>query len=196
MMHSEPTPASNPASGAAGPVLHTARLTLRRPTPADLDGFAAMNADPEVMRYIGTGKTRTREQTRNSLERATADWDEKGYGLFSIDLRGDRAPEDTFVGWVTLTEPLFVPQLLPAVEIGWRLLRTRWGHGYATEAARATMRFAFEDLGLDHLVSIRHPDNHASRRVMEKLGLRHARETTVPLTGQSVVVHTITRDEV
>lgn len=191
---------TEPAPATAGvptpvPVLHTARLTLRGPTPADLDGFAAMNADPEVMRYIGAGKTRTRDQTRSSLERATADWDEKGYGLFSIDLRDGRTPEDTFVGWVTLAEPLFVPQLLPAVEIGWRLLRPRWGHGYATEAARATLRFAFEDRGLDHLVSIRHPDNHASRRVMEKLGLRHAHETTVPATGQPVVVHIITREE-
>jgi RimJ/RimL family protein N-acetyltransferase len=203
----EPTPtaAATPAADAAaadadaaGPVLRTARLTLRRPTPADLDGLATMNADPEVMRYIGTGNTRTREQTRSSLERAATDWNEKGYGLFSIDLRADRdgpVPADTFVGWVTLAEPLFVPQLLPAVEIGWRLLRPHWGHGYATEAARATMRFAFVVRGLDHLVSIRHPDNHASRRVMEKLGLRHARETTVPASGQPVVVHTIARRE-
>lgn len=173
------------------PTLHTARLTLRRPAATDLDGFAAMNADPEVMRYIGAGKLRTREETRAGLERAAHDWDENGHGLFSVEARDS----GEFLGWVTLAEPLFLPRILPAVEIGWRFLREHWGHGYATEAARATMRFAFEDRGLDRLVSIRHVENLASQRVMEKLGMHRELDTTVPATGQPVVVHAITRDQ-
>lgn len=199
-----PKPDEQPAvDPAAGPVLHTERLLLRRPTLADLDGFAMMNADPEVMRYIGAGRTRTRAETRTGLDHLAADWDRKGYGLFSVELSHPPAPASgvpggvasNFLGWVTLTEPLYLPQVLPSVEIGWRFLRARWGHGYATEAAQATLRFAFEDRGFDHLVSIRHPGNDASRRVMEKIGLDYARETTVPATGQQVVVHHITRTE-
>jgi RimJ/RimL family protein N-acetyltransferase len=173
------------------PTLRTRRLVLRPPAAADLDGFAAMNADPEVMRYIGAGRLRTREETRAGLEHVIGDWDRKGYGLFSVD----SAETGEFLGWVTLAEPLFLPEVLPAVEIGWRFLRAHWGHGFATEAARATMRFAFDDRGFERLVSIRHVDNHASRRVMEKLGMRRELETTVPLTGQPVVVHAITRAE-
>jgi RimJ/RimL family protein N-acetyltransferase len=173
------------------PTLRTRRLTLRRPSAGDLDGFATMNADPEVMRYIGAGSLRTREETRAGLERAARDWDEKGYGLFSVE----SSESGEFLGWVTLAEPLFLPQILPAVEIGWRFLRPHWGHGYATEAARATARFAFEDRGMRRLVSIRHVENHASRRVMEKLGMHQELETSVLATGQPVIVYAVTRDE-
>lgn len=173
------------------PILRTRRLILRPPAATDLDGFAAMNADPEVMRYIGAGRLRTREETRAGLGHVIGDWDRKGYGLFSVE----SAEAGEFLGWVTLAEPLFLPEVLPAVEIGWRFLRARWGHGFATEAARATMSFAFDDHGFERLVSIRHVENHASRRVMEKLGMRPELETTVPVTAQPVVVHAITREE-
>lgn len=186
-----PTTRPTPPPPPPPPTLHTARLILRPPAVADLDGFAAMNADPEVMRHIGAGRLRTREETRIGLDHVIADWGRKGYGLFSVD----SAETGGFLGWVTLAEPLFLPQVLPAVEIGWRFLRSHWGHGYATEAARATLRFAFDDRGFERLVSIRHIDNHASRRVMEKLGMHQEFETTVPATGQAVAVHTITRGE-
>jgi RimJ/RimL family protein N-acetyltransferase len=186
-----PPPTTTRPAKQPPPILRTRRLILRPPVAADLDGFAAMNADPEVMRHIGAGRLRAREETRVGLEHVIGDWDRKGYGLFSVD----SARTGQFLGWVTLAEPLFLPQVLPAVEIGWRFLRAHWGHGYATEAAQATMRFAFDDRGFERLVSIRHVDNHASRRVMEKLGMHQELETTVPVTGQAVVVHTITRDE-
>jgi RimJ/RimL family protein N-acetyltransferase len=84
--------------------------------------------------------------------------------------------------------------VLPAVEIGWRLARDAWGHGYATEAAAAALRFGFDECGLDRIISIRHVDNVRSRRVMEKLGLTHEFDTVVPGPEQPVAVHAIRRD--
>ena len=169
--------------------IRTERLILRRPTDADLDELAAMNADPEVMRYIGRGVTRTREETAAGLARVHAEWEAQGRGMFALEL----CASGRFVGWVALTEPAFLPEILPAVEIGWRLAREHWGQGYATEAPRQALRFGFDDCGLDRVVSIRHVDNRASQRVMEKLGLRPERQTVVPATDQPVVVHELTR---
>jgi RimJ/RimL family protein N-acetyltransferase len=91
--------------------------------------------------------------------------------------------------------PRFLPQILPAVEIGWRFRRDCWGRGYATEAAAPLLEFAFAKVGLDRVVSIRHPENDRSGRVMEKLGLRVVGEEVVPSHGSCVVVHAITREE-
>jgi RimJ/RimL family protein N-acetyltransferase len=89
----------------------------------------------------------------------------------------------------------FLPEILPAVEIGWRLRREHWGHGYATEAAEELLRFGLTEAGLDRVVSIRQVDNARSERVMDKLGLRFELQTTVPATGQPVAVHAITRQQ-
>jgi RimJ/RimL family protein N-acetyltransferase len=169
--------------------IETSRLVLRRPVPEDVGPLAEMNADPEVMKYIGDGRVRTFQQTAAGIQRAISEWDEHGYGLFSMNRRdtGD------YVGWVTLAEPAFLPEVLPAVEIGWRLARRHWGRGFATEGAREVLRFGFESCGLDEIVSIRHIENDASRRVMEKLGLHFDFETTVPSHGQPVAVHSISR---
>jgi RimJ/RimL family protein N-acetyltransferase len=172
-------------------LLTTARLLLRRWRPDDLDPLAAMDADPEVMRYIGDGSTRDREQTATTLALMERHWDEFGYGLFATEI----AATDEFVGWIGLATPRFLPEVMPTVEIGWRLARRFWGQGLATEGAAAVLRFAFVDCELDRIVSIRHVDNHASGRVMEKLGLHFDRGTTVPATGQPVVVTAMTRDE-
>ncbi|GAA5197496.1 GNAT family N-acetyltransferase [Rugosimonospora acidiphila] len=172
--------------------LETDRLILRPFRDDDLDPLAALNADPEVMRYIADGSTRDREQTSAGLARMRQDWAERGYGAFAVEIR------DTgeFTGWVTLAIPTFLPEVLPSVEIGWRLAREFWGRGIATEGARAVLRFGFVDRELDRIVSIRHVDNQASGRVMEKLGLRFDRETTVPsFRQQPAVVYALTRDE-
>ena len=171
--------------------IETSRLILRRPVPEDVGPLAEMNADPEVMKYIGDGRVRTFQQTAAGIQRAISDWDEHGYGLFSMNRRdtGD------YVGWVTLAEPAFLPEVLPAVEIGWRLAPRHWGRGFATEGAREVLRFGFESCGLDEIVSIRHIENGASRRVMEKLGLHFDFETAVPAHGQPVAVHSISRTE-
>ncbi|AGZ44516.1 GNAT family N-acetyltransferase [Actinoplanes friuliensis] len=171
--------------------LTTERLILRRWRPADLDALAEMNADPEVMRYIRDGTVQDRGESEAFLARAEANFEKNGYGLFAAELRdtGDLA------GWVGMAVPEFLPEVLPAVEIGWRLRRAYWGSGLATEGAREAMRFGFADCGLDRLVSIRHADNGRSGRVMEKLGMSFDRRTTVPATKQPVDVYEISRDE-
>lgn len=171
--------------------LETERLILRRWQPSDLEGLAAIDADPEVMRYIGDGSVRTPDETRAALARMQAAWDERGYGHFAVQRRDDGA----LAGWVGLAVPAFLPEVLPAVEIGWRLGRAQWGQGFATEAARAVLAFGFREVGLERVISIGHVDNAASLRVMAKLGLRPYLRTTVPGHGRPVQVTELTRAE-
>jgi len=172
-------------------VLQTPRLHLRRLHEGDLDTLASIYADPDVMRYIRDGSIRDREQTAEHLATISRSWEELGFGLLGVEIR------DTgeLAGWVGLAVPEFLPEVLPTVEIGWRLAKRYWGSGIATEGARAVLRFGFGDCGLGRVVSIRHVDNHASGRVMEKLGMHLDRRTTVPATGQPVAVYALTRAE-
>ena len=169
----------------------TARLSLRPATPADLDGLCRLNADPEVMRFILDGSTLDHEQTAARLLAMREHWQEHGYGIFVLRWR----PTDEFVGWAGVATPTFLPEVMPAVEIGWRLLHQWWGRGLATEAARDVLRFAFDDIGLDRLLSIRHVDNEASGRVMEKLGFQTYLRTVVPLYEQPVTVSRLTAQQ-
>jgi RimJ/RimL family protein N-acetyltransferase len=166
----------------------TRRLLLRGWRDEDLDPLAAMDADPRVMRFIGDGSTRTREQTAGLIPRLRRQWRDRGFGLFAVE---DRESGE-LAGWVGLTVPDFLPEILPAVEIGWRLRPAYWGRGLATEAAREVMAFGFTQARLDRIVSICHVDHHASARVMTKLGMRPERRTTVPAHGQPVQVMAIT----
>jgi RimJ/RimL family protein N-acetyltransferase len=171
--------------------LSTARLVLRQPEDSDIEPLMAMDADPEVMRYIGAVSAPDPERVAQRIARWREQWDEHGYGICSVIVR----ETGEYAGWVILAVPAFLPEILPAVEIGWRLRREHWGHGYATEAAAELLRFGLTEAGLDRIVSIRQVDNQRSERVMEKLGLRYEFETTVPATGQHVAVHAITRQE-
>ncbi|WP_433424901.1 GNAT family N-acetyltransferase [Microtetraspora malaysiensis] len=169
----------------------TERLRLRMWRDDDLDPLAAMDGDPEVMRYIGDGVPRTREQAAEALVRLGLGWQERGFGLFAVEVR----ETGEFAGWVGLAVPEFLPEVMPAVEIGWRLGPAHWGRGYATEAASEVLAFGFREVGLDEIVSVAHVDNTASLRVMAKLGMRPERRTAVPSTGRPVQVTVITREE-
>lgn len=171
--------------------LETDRLTLRGWRDDDLDTLAAIHADPEVMRYIADGRPQDRERTAAFLDKHQRLWRERGFGLFAVEPRAT----GTLIGWAGLAVPEFLPEVLPAVEIGWRLSRPAWGHGYATEAAEAALRFAFDEAGLDRVISIRHVGNVRSGRVMAKLGMRHYLDTVVPEVGQPVAVCELTRAE-
>jgi RimJ/RimL family protein N-acetyltransferase len=147
--------------------LRSARLLLRDWRDADLEPFAKLNADPQVMRYF-----------RAPLNRADSDafagrirqrLHEDGWGLWAVEVVG----EQPFIGFVGLARQTYGPQLTSAIEVGWRLAREVWGRGYAPEAARAVLEFAFGTLNLDQVVSITAARNTASRRVMTKLGLTH-----------------------
>jgi RimJ/RimL family protein N-acetyltransferase len=145
--------------------LRTSRLLLRQWRDDDLEPFAALNDDPEVMRYFP--RTQTRAESFTLIERQRALIAKQGWGLWAVD-----AP-DGFIGFVGLSEPRFEAHFTPAVEVGWRLAKHAWGRGYATEAARAALAFGFGELGLDEIVSFTAVQNTPSRRVMERLGMTH-----------------------
>jgi RimJ/RimL family protein N-acetyltransferase len=142
----------------------TERLLLRQWREEDREPFAKLNADPETMRYFVS--TMTREESDATVDWATALIDERGWGLWAVEVVGG-AP---FIGFVGLNVPRFRPEW---VEVGWRLRREHWGNGYATEAAREALRFGFEELGLDEIVSFTSVPNTPSRRVMERIGMTH-----------------------
>ncbi|MFF0746972.1 GNAT family N-acetyltransferase [Streptomyces sp. NPDC004111] len=173
------------------PELLTARLRLRPWRDDDLDPLTAMHADPEVMRYIGAGSVRTREETAAWLTRIRADWAEQGHGLFAVELR----ETGELAGWVGTAVPHFLPEVLPAVEIGWRLSRPFWGRGIATEGARAALEHVFGPVGLERILSVCNVDNTGSEAVMRKLGMCLDRETVVPSHGARVRVYAMTREE-
>ena len=144
-------------------MIRTDRLLLRRWRESDRGPFAAMNADPAVMEHMQG--VLPRERSDAFLDRIEAHWDEHGWGLWAVEV-----PEDMpFVGYVGLWPAEFIAESM--VEVGWRLAREHWGHGYATEAAREALRFGFSDVGLTEIVSFTVPQNVRSRRVMERIGL-------------------------
>lgn len=167
----------------------TDRLRLRRWTAADVEPFAAVNADPEVMRHLGG--VLTRAETVAMVDRMEAHWEEHGFGLWATEL----LDTGELIGFVGLAVPLFLPEVLPAVEVGWRLGRGHWGAGLATEAARESLRYGFGELGLDRIVSVYTPANVASGRVMAKLGMVPERDTHHPGSGVPLRVCAIDRDD-
>ena len=144
----------------------TARLMLRQWRAADGAAFAALNADPEVMRFLGPPLTRA--QSAALAEREAARIDARGFGLFALERRADGA----FLGFTGLAEPAFAAHFTPCVEIGWRLARAYWGQGYAAEAARACLELGLGELALPQLVAFTVPANLRSRALMERLGMR------------------------
>ncbi|MBE2997720.1 GNAT family N-acetyltransferase [Nocardiopsis sp. HNM0947] len=172
--------------------LETPRLLLRRWRPDDVGPLAAVNADPEVMRWIGDGSVRDEQQTRRGVEAMEQQWDTQGFGLFAVEIRST----GQLAGFTGLAVPHFMPELLPAVEVGWRLGRSHWGQGLASEAAAAAVRYGFEECGLDRIVSIVQPGNGASERIIAKLGMCLFRETVDPGCGRPVRVFELRRTDV
>jgi ribosomal-protein-alanine N-acetyltransferase len=150
--------------------LPTSRLLLRRWTDADLPAFAALNADPQVMEHFP--KPLDRAESDTVAARIRAHFDDRGYGLWAVSVV-DGAP---FIGFVGLNVPAFQAAFTPCVEIGWRLAQEHWGHGYASEAARAALQFGFDELQLDEIVSFTVPANVRSRGVMQRIGMRYSPE--------------------
>ena len=139
----------------------TERLILRQWRQADREPFAALNADPEVMRYFPARLSR--DESDALARRAGASLTERGWGLWAVDRDGE------FLGFTGLAVPRFEAHFTPAVEIGWRFARSAWGSGFATEAAGAALGFAFRELRLDEVVSFTSAANRRSRAVMERI---------------------------
>jgi RimJ/RimL family protein N-acetyltransferase len=167
------------------PILKTNRLILREFRESDLDAYAEMSADAEVMRYIGTGKVLSRAESWRSMAAIIGHWYFRGYGLWAVEEQqsgemigriGCWKPE----GWIGL-------------EVGWSLRRAFWGKGFATEAGLASIDFAFTKLQQTHVISLINPNNKASSRVAEKLGEKLKGETEV--LGNKALVYGISREE-
>ena len=144
-------------------MIRTERLLLRRWRESDREPFAAMNVDPGVVEHLRGPMSR--ERSDDFVDRIERHWDEHGWGLWAVEVV-DVAP---FIGYVGLWPAGYVVEGM--VEVGWRLANEQWGHGYATEAAREALRFGFEEVGLDEIVSFTVPQNERSWRVMERIGL-------------------------
>src|SRR5712691_534509 len=167
--------------------LRTPRLVLRRWRESDIEPMARFNADPEGMRWIGNGTVRDLEQTRAGIARIEREWEHSDYGLFAVEVR----QTGELAGFTGLTVPYFLPEIMPAVEIAWRLGQPFWGQGIATEAATAALQFGLLTRGFDQIVSIFQIGNEASERVMIKLGMSLHRHTIDPSTGRPVGVYAI-----
>jgi RimJ/RimL family protein N-acetyltransferase len=150
---------------AEEPSLHTERLLLRRWRASDREPLAAINADPAVMEFYPSALTRARSDAL--VERIEECFEEHGYGLWAVEIVGER-PLAGYVGLCPVGAEL---PFAPTVELGWRLARECWGRGIATEAARASCAFARERPGLERLVAYTAAINVRSRRVMERLGM-------------------------
>lgn len=146
----------------------TDRLILRRWREEDYEPFAALNADPAVMEYFES--TLPREKSVEWAKTINGRIDEHGFGWWAVEVKGGAS----FIGFVGLNVPRD-PTLpfMPAVETGWRLAREHWGHGYATEAARASVDYGFTQLGLTEIVAYAVGANARSRRVMERIGMTY-----------------------
>ena len=127
-----------------------------------------MNADPVVMEYFPS--TLSRSESDASVDRIEAHFAKHGFGLWAVEIPGVTA----FAGFVGPSIPAFEAHFTPCVEVGWRLAREYWGKGYATEGARAALRFGFGQLGLIEIVSFTTPAHARSRRVMERIGMQRS----------------------
>jgi deoxyribonuclease V len=153
----------------------------------DLDELAVLHAEESFWRYpFGRGLTRdeTRAFVERQIERSATD---PAVVMAAVERRTGE-----LMGWMGLSVPRFLPEILPAVEVGWRLGERWWGRGLATEGGAASLRYGFEQLGLDEIVSIYQPGNVASGRVMDHLGLTLCQVTTHPEIGVALHVRSLT----
>jgi RimJ/RimL family protein N-acetyltransferase len=150
---------------ADAPLLRTERLRLRGWGPGDLEAFAALNADPQVMRWFPSLLTPAESDARAAAIQRSFSQD--GFGFWAVET--DDLP---FAGFIGLQRPAYEASFLPAVEIGWRLDPRVWGRGLAVEGARAALAFGFDEVGLDQIISVAPRANAPSLAVMRRLGMR------------------------
>jgi RimJ/RimL family protein N-acetyltransferase len=184
----------HPPTHAPLPDVLTERLQLRRFQREDLDALAAVFIKPEIWMFP-YGRGFTRDETAAFLEAQLAEWRDYGFGCW---LAIERASE-RMVGYVGISIPTFLPEILPAVEVGWRFDPDVWGRGYASEGARAALKEAFTTLGLETVCSIPQAVNPKSSAVCDRIGMKFQREVTIPANerrGELVgMLYELTQDE-
>jgi RimJ/RimL family protein N-acetyltransferase len=164
------------------PVIETDRLLLRMFRPDDLDELARLFSDPDVLRYVGDGKPVNREETDKALKSIIKHWNTHGFGRWAAVDKNTLE----FVGLGGLRSLLGTP------EVVYHLAKAHWGKGVATELARASLRFGFEEHRFERIVAIAKPDNSASIHVMEKIGMSYEMHTNY--YNIDVIQYAITRD--
>ena len=172
------------------PTLTTERLVLRPFTPGDLAELAPIHAEESFWWYplrSGMGE----DETRDFLTHVIARYETDGFGVEALVDRASGA----MIGWAGLAVPHFLPEILPAVEVGWRLSEAHRGRGLATEVGSAAVHWGFTEGGLDRIVSIYERENAASGRVMARLGFTHWRTTSGTLRGETVDVTELTKEQ-
>ena len=165
----------------AEPELETERLRLRQFCESDLDAYARITGDAETMRFIARGQAYDRDEAWRSLGYLRGHWQIRGYGLWAAEEKQSGA----LIGRIGL----YRPEGWPGLEVGWLVARERWGEGFATEGALAALEYAFAVLRVPRAISAIAPENTASIRVAEKLGLRYAE--TLQMAGRSVSIYEI-----
>ena len=163
--------------------LETERLILRMLREDDFDDYAKLCSDPEVMRYLGEGKTLSRGEAWRQMAMIVGHWELRGYGPWAVEERRS----GKLVGRIGF----FNPEGWPGFEIGWVLAKEHWGKGFATEGARRAVTYAFAEMDRDRVISLIDPANIGSIRVAERLGERLAGRTE--LYGHEVLIYSIDR---
>jgi RimJ/RimL family protein N-acetyltransferase len=166
------------------PTLETERLRLRAFRKSDIDDYAALNADPEVTLYLGGGGPWERERSWRHLALLIGHWQLSGSGMWAVEQKETGA----FVGVAGFADP----EGWAGFELAGRLARRWWGHGYATEAGRAALAYAFATLKKDRVISLIDPENQASIRAAERLG--ETLQGRTDMNGHDRLVYGIDRD--
>jgi ribosomal-protein-alanine N-acetyltransferase len=155
-------------------IISTERLGLRKWIDADTDPCIKMNKDKDVMEFFPA--TMTEEETRAMIKRIHIRFEKSGFGFYAVEKKST----NEFIGFAGLGIPSFESFFTPCVEIGWRFIKEEWGRGYAAEAAGACLKYAFEILALDKIVSFTSVLNLKSERVMQKIGMNKIGEFDHP----------------
>jgi RimJ/RimL family protein N-acetyltransferase len=166
------------------PIIKTQRLILRGFRQEDLEAYGDMCKDGEVMRYLG-GKSLPRSEAWRNMSMIAGHWMLRGYGMWAV--------EESKTGEMIGRVGCWYPEGWPGFEIGWTLRRAFWRQGFATEAGKAAMNYAFRELQQPEVISLINPENIASRTVAEKLGERVSGKTEI--FGHEVLIYKITKDE-
>jgi RimJ/RimL family protein N-acetyltransferase len=163
--------------------VETDRLLLRIPQPSDLDNLAALFADPDVMRYVGNGQPVNRTEAEKAVTSIIAHWNRHGFGRWIVE---EKAAGE-FVGFGGLRSLFGMP------EVVYHFAKANWGKGFATELARASLSYGFDQHRFARIVAIAKPGNAASIHVMEKIGMQF--EMLTSYYGIEVVQYSITADQ-
>ena len=170
------------------PILETERLRLRGWRKEDFDTLAGFMADADVMKYL-SGHPVTRSDAWRSFAAMVGHWELRGYGVWAVERKADGA----LIGRIGLLNP----EGWPALEVGWTLGKPYWGQGYATEAARISMRYGFFTQKVDRLISCIDPDNKASQSVAARLGEKKGPSQQLTIAGETFTadIWSISREE-